>query len=56
LIKEFYNLTSIPILLNTSLNKSGKPLVENLEDLLDFLDSTSIDYVYLPEKEIIIYK
>jgi len=56
LIKEFYNLTSVPILLNTSLNTSGKPLVEDLNDLLDFLISTSIDYIYLPEKNCIISK
>jgi carbamoyltransferase len=56
LIKEFYNLTSIPILLNTSLNKSGRPLVEDLNDLLDFLESTPIDYIYLPEKETLLYK
>jgi carbamoyltransferase len=56
LIKEFYDLTSIPILLNTSLNTSGKPLVEDLNDLLEFLISTSVDYVYLPEKETILFK
>jgi len=56
LIKEFYNLTSIPILLNTSLNTSGKPLIEDLNDLIQFLISTSIDYVYLPEKETLLFK
>ena len=30
LIKEFYNQTKIPVLLNTSLNSSGKPIIEEL--------------------------
>jgi carbamoyltransferase len=30
LIKEFYNHTKVPILLNTSLNPSGKPIMEEL--------------------------
>jgi carbamoyltransferase len=56
LIKEFYNLTGIPILLNTSLNKAGSPLVQSLKDLFNFLEETSTQYAYLPEKEILITK
>jgi carbamoyltransferase len=54
LIKEFYNKTGIPILLNTSLNLANKPLVESIEDLIYFLYSSKIDYVYIPELEILL--
>jgi carbamoyltransferase len=54
LIKEFYNKTGIPILLNTSLNLANKPLVESVEDLIIFLVESKIDYVYIPELEILL--
>jgi len=49
LLKEFYNITDLPVILNTSLNVAGKPLVETLEDVVEFLNGSGIDYVYLPE-------
>lgn len=36
LIKEFYNKTGCPMLLNTSLNIKGKPIVNNRIDALEF--------------------
>lgn len=49
LINEFKKLTNVPILLNTSLNIAGKPLVESPDDLIEFIIETNIDYTYLPE-------
>ena len=49
LLKEFYSITDLPVILNTSLNVAGKPLVETLEDVVEFLNGSGIDYVYLPE-------
>ena len=36
LLKTFYNKTGCPMLLNTSLNIKGQPIVDNIEDALQF--------------------
>ena len=56
LIKAFEDLTGIPILFNTSFNMAGDPLVETLEEAIHTLNNTDIDYLYIPEKEILILK
>lgn len=54
LIKAFEDLTGVPILFNTSLNLAGEPLVETLEEAIDTLMKSEIEYLYLPEKELLI--
>lgn len=49
LIKAFYNRTGVPIIFNTSFNLGGDPLVETLEDAIDTLAQSDIEYLYLPE-------
>lgn len=49
LIEAFYQKTGIPILFNTSFNLGGDPLVETIEDALDTLNRSDIEYLYLPE-------
>lgn len=49
LIKAFYKKTHIPILFNTSFNLGGDPLVETLDDAIDTLIRSDIEYLYLPE-------
>ncbi len=49
LINEFYKLTGVPLLFNTSFNLAGQPLVETLNDALVTLSSSKLDYLYLPE-------
>jgi carbamoyltransferase len=49
LIKAFYDKTGVPILFNTSFNLGGDPLVETLEDAIDTLARSDIEYLYLPE-------
>jgi carbamoyltransferase len=49
LINEFYKETQCPILFNTSFNLGGDPLVETLEDAVDTLVKSEIEYLYLPE-------
>lgn len=49
LIKCFYDQTGIPMLFNTSFNLGGEPLVETLEDAINTLEKSKIEYLYLPE-------
>jgi carbamoyltransferase len=43
LILSFYRLTEVPLLLNTSFNVMGKPLVHSLEDALAVFLTTGLD-------------
>jgi|TARA_R100000030_G_scaffold60507_2_gene45665 carbamoyltransferase len=48
LIKLFYDRTNVPILLNTSFNLKGFPIVESLDDALLTLQKSDINYLYTP--------
>ena len=54
LIEEFYKNSGVPILFNTSFNLGGEPLVETLEDAVQTLKNSLIEYLYLPEYELLI--
>ena len=54
LIKEFYKITDVPMLFNTSFNLAGNTIVETLEDALWTLKNSKINYLYLPEMSILI--
>ena len=56
LIKAFYNKTGIPILFNTSFNLGGDPLVETLDDAVDTLSRSELNYLYIPELKKLIKK
>ena len=43
LINEFYKLTKVPVVLNTSFNINGEPIVETPEDAINSFLSTNID-------------
>ena len=49
LINEFYKLSGVPVLFNTSFNLAGEPLVEDLKDAIHTLRSSKIEYLYFPE-------
>ena len=49
LISEFEKLSDVPILFNTSFNLGGDPLVETIEDAVNTLRKSEIEYMYLPE-------
>lgn len=53
LIESFYNLTGVPMVLNTSFNLAGDPLVETFEDAINTLNNSEIDYLYLPEMQLL---
>ena len=56
LIKEFYKITNIPILLNTSFNIAGDTMVETIDDALNTFYKAEIDYLYFPEKNKLLAK
>ncbi|NDG29554.1 hypothetical protein EB118_05580 [bacterium] len=56
LIKEFKNITGVPVLFNTSFNLAGDPLVETLDDALDTLYRSKLKYLYLPELSLLVEK
>jgi carbamoyltransferase len=56
LIREFYKITNVPILFNTSFNLAGDPLVETIEDALNTLKNSELKYLYLPELKILVEK
>ncbi len=56
LINEFYKITNVPILLNTSFNLAGNAIVETLNDALKTLNNSKIDYLYLPELKVLVEK
>jgi carbamoyltransferase len=47
LLKEFDAITGVPVLLNTSLNVKGEPIVETPADALACFLGTGIDYLAL---------
>ena len=55
LIKEFYFITNVPIVFNTSFNLSGDTIVETIDDAFNTLRNSEIEYLYLPEIKKLIY-
>ena len=49
IISRFFGRTGVPMVLNTSFNLAGDPLVETPDEALDTLKKSDIDYVFFPE-------
>ena len=49
LLKEFYKLTDCPILLNTSFNINGMPIVLSVDDAIDCFMKTEMDYLVIKD-------
>ena len=47
LLTSFYGLTGVPVLLNTSFNVMGKPLLHSLEDCLTVFMTTGLDVLVI---------
>ncbi len=47
LLKHFKALTGLPVLLNTSFNGPGVPIVETPEQAIEFLIQSDLDYLYI---------
>jgi len=50
LIKEFYLLTGVPVLTNTSLNVKGEPIVETPEDAMKLFQESDVDMLVINDK------
>ena len=48
LIRAFHERTGVPLVLNTSLNVKGEPIVETPEDAVRTLLRSELDYLVLP--------
>lgn len=55
LINKFYNITGVPVIINTSMNVKGEPIVNTPEQAYSMLMKTDMDYLimgnYLISKE-----
>jgi carbamoyltransferase len=47
LINEFYKITGVPVLVNTSMNVRGEPIVNTLEQAYSMIIKTDMDYIVL---------
>ena len=53
IINEFYKLTKIPAVLNTSLNLHGYPKSSDLSSVLETFFKSELNYLYLENKILI---
>jgi len=56
LIKDFKDITGVPVIFNTSFNLAGDPLVETIDDAFDALKRSKLKYMYLPELGLLVTK
>ena len=49
LIRSFYELTGVPVLLNTSFNVMGKPIVDSVEDAVAVFQTSGLDLLVLED-------
>lgn len=49
IIREFYAITKVPVVFNTSFNIAGDCLVETVDDALNTFYNSDIDVLYFPE-------
>ena len=47
LINEFYKITSVPVIINTSMNVMGEPIVNTPEQAYSMIVKTDMDYIIM---------
>ena len=52
ILQNFKKITNIPVLLNTSFNGPGEPIVETSEDAIKFFLKTKIDLLFINNLQI----
>ena len=53
LIREVEKYTNIPMVLNTSLNINGQPIVETIEDAIDLFNNSDVDAIVINNRMIL---
>ena len=56
LLKNFYNVTKIPVLLNTSFNLAGEAIVETPKDAIKTFYNSNLDILWFPENNSMLTK
>jgi carbamoyltransferase len=56
LLTKFYELTECPMLLNTSFNLAGAPLVQTKKEAIDVLNKSYLDAVYFVDQNLLLNK
>lgn len=51
-LKNFYEITKVPIICNTSLNDKGEPIINNIEQAINFALRKKISIMYVDGKRI----
>jgi len=54
LLLAFYNVTGCPVLLNTSLNLAGRPLIQTKQDAIQLLNNSKLDYIYFDDEKVLL--
>jgi carbamoyltransferase len=49
LIREFYELTGVPVVLNTSFNVMGKPIIHSVQDAVSVFMLSGLDAMFLED-------
>lgn len=47
LINEFYKITGVPVIINTSMNVMGEPIVNTPEQAYSMILKTDMDYIVM---------
>ena len=47
LINEFYKITGVPVIINTSMNVMGEPIVNTPEETYSMILKTDMDYLVM---------
>ena len=50
LINSFYEITGVPVVMNTSLNVKGEPIVETPEEVMELFENSDVDILVLNDK------
>ncbi len=50
LINSFYKITGVPVVMNTSLNVKGEPIVETPEEVMELFENSDVDILVLNDK------
>lgn len=53
---EFKKITDVSVLLNTSFNLAGKPLIETPQEAIKTYKDTEIDILWFPQKRVAMIK